>query len=120
MAMTAVLLVVYFYFHITDGFSPYDQSAFFTIFVMMQFWNMLNAKAFLTGRSAFSQLWQSREFLFVASMIFVGQVLIVPFGGRMFNTVPLSLFHWVVITACTSLVFLFGEVWRMFEGRSKK
>ena len=120
LAMTAVLLVVYFYFHITDGFSPYDQSAFFTIFVMMQFWNMFNAKAFLTGRSAFSQLWQSREFLFVASMIFVGQVLIVQFGGRMFNTVPLSLFHWVVITACTSLVFLFGEVWRMFEGRSKK
>ncbi len=120
LAMTAVLLVVYFYFHITDGFSPYDQSAFFTIFVMMQFWNMLNAKAFLTGRSAFSQLWQSREFLFVASMIFVGQVLIVQFGGRMFNTVPLSLFHWVVITVCTSLVFLFGEVWRMFEGRSKK
>ena len=120
LAMTAVLLVVYFYFHITDGFSPYDQSAFFTIFVMMQFWNMLNAKAFLTGRSAFSQLWQSREFLFVASMIFVGQVLIVQFGGRMFNTVPLSLFHWVVITACTSLVFLFGEVWRMFEGRFKK
>lgn len=120
LAMTAVLLVVYFYFHITDGFSPYDHSAFFTIFVMMQFWNMLNAKAFLTGRSAFSQLWQSREFLFVASMIFVGQVLIVQFGGRMFNTVPLSLFHWVVITACTSLVFLFGEVWRMFEGRLKK
>lgn len=120
LAMTAVLLVVYFYFHITDGFSPYDHSAFFTIFVMMQFWNMLNAKAFLTGRSAFSQLWQSREFLFVASMIFVGQVLIVQFGGRMFNTVPLSLFHWVVITACTSLVFLFGEVWRMFEGRYKK
>ena len=120
LAMTAVLLVVYFYFHITDGFSPYDQSAFFTIFVMMQFWNMLNAKAFLTGRSAFSQLWQSREFLFVASMIFVGQVLIVQFGGRMFNTVPLSLFHWVVITACTSLVFLLGEVWRMFEGRFKK
>lgn len=120
LAMTAVLLVVYFYFHITDGFSPYDQSAFFTIFVMMQFWNMFNAKAFLTGRSAFSQLWQSREFLFVASMIFVGQVLIVQFGGRMFNTVPLSLSHWVVITACTSLVFLFGEVWRMFEGRSKK
>ena len=120
LAMTAVLLVVYFYFHITDGFSPYDHSAFFTIFVMMQFWNMFNAKAFLTGRSAFSQLWQSREFLFVASMIFVGQVLIVQFGGRMFNTVPLSLFHWVVITACTSLVFLFGEVWRMFEGRSKK
>ena len=120
LAMTAVLLAVYFYFHITDGFSPYDQSAFFTIFVMMQFWNMLNAKAFLTGRSAFSQLWQSREFLFVASMIFVGQVLIVQFGGRMFNTVPLSLFHWAVITACTSLVFLFGEVWRMFEGRSKK
>ncbi|MDY6438241.1 MAG: calcium-translocating P-type ATPase, PMCA-type [Prevotella sp.] len=120
LAMTAVLLAVYFYFHITDGFSPYDQSAFFTIFVMMQFWNMLNAKAFLTGRSAFSQLWQSREFLFVASMIFVGQVLIVQFGGRMFNTVPLSLFHWVVITACTSLVFLLGEVWRMFEGRSKK
>ncbi|MBQ6422909.1 MAG: calcium-translocating P-type ATPase, PMCA-type [Prevotella sp.] len=120
LAMTAVLLVVYFYFHITDGFSPYDHSAFFTIFVMMQFWNMFNTKAFLTGRSAFSQLWQSREFLFVASMIFVGQVLIVQFGGRMFNTVPLSLFHWVVITACTSLVFLFGEVWRMFEGRSKK
>ena len=120
LAMTAVLLVVYFYFHITDGFSPYDQSAFFTIFVMMQFWNMLNAKAFLTGRSAFSQLWQSREFLFVASMIFVGQVLIVQFGGRMFNTVPLSMFHWVVITACTSLVFLFGEVWRMLEGRFKK
>jgi Ca2+-transporting ATPase len=112
LAMTAVLLLIYILFEQEDGMSEYELSLFFTIFVMLQFWNLFNAKAFLTGRSAFAQLGQSKGFLFIVSLIFVGQILIVQLGGEMFNVVPLSLRDWLLIIINTSSVFLFGELWR--------
>ena len=115
LALSFLLLAIYFWFQYTDGFSAYDHSLFFTIFVMLQFWNLFNAKAFLTGKSAFSQLGQSKEFLFIVALIFIGQILIVELGGQMFNTVPLSLRDWLIVVFNTSLVFLFGELVRIFR-----
>ena len=99
-----------------DGMlTPYEQSVFFTFFVMMQFWNMFNAKAYMTGCSAFKGLLSNHTFLAVCALIVVGQVLIVSFGGVMFNVVPLSLESWVVITASTSVVLWVGEIVRLFK-----
>ena len=99
-----------------DGvMTPYEQSVFFTFFVMLQFWNMFNAKAYMTGCSAFKGLFSNYTFLAVCALIVVGQVLIVSFGGVMFNVVPLSLESWAVITVSTSVVLWVGEIVRLFK-----
>ena len=84
---------------------------------MLQFWNMFNAKAFMTGRSALAGLWKSKSFLWVIVLIVVGQYLIVTFGGKMFNVVPLSLNEWLTISAMTMPVLLFGEIARIVKSR---
>ena len=88
-----------------------ELSLFFTIFVMMQFWNLFNARAFATGQSAF-HLRGCRGFLFIASLIFFGQIAIVCFGGQFFNVVPISWEDWVIIIVLTSLVLWIGEAVR--------
>ena len=105
----------YFDFSAGNGLSAYELSLFFTIFVMLQFWNMFNAKAFMTGKSALSSLGQSKGFLLVALIIIGGQWLIVSIGGEMFNVTALNLIDWVIIIGGTSLVLWIGEVRRMLR-----
>jgi Ca2+-transporting ATPase len=81
---------------------------------MLQFWNMFNAKAFMTGKSAFANIGKSGGFLLIAGVIIVGQWVIVTFGGEMFNVTPLKLADWGVIIGITSAVFWAGEIGRMF------
>ena len=100
--------------------SAYQQSEFFTFFVMLQFWNMFNAKAYMTGASAFKGLGSNPAFLSVCALIVVGQVLIVTFGGVMFNVVPLSVAVWLKITVSTSLVLVIPEVYRALKRVSSK
>jgi Ca2+-transporting ATPase len=114
-----LLLGLLYYFTVTDyfktgesGLSIKELTVFFTFFVMLQFWNMFNAKAFFSGRSAFHGLTKSVGFEIVAVVIFIGQFLIVEFGGDVFRTTPLSLLEWVVIIASTSLVLWIGEIVR--------
>jgi Ca2+-transporting ATPase len=100
-----------------NGLTPYRQSEFFTFFVMLQFWNMFNAKAYLSGASAFKGLLENKSFLLVCLVIVLGQFLIVTFGGKMFNVVPLTAESWGIIIASTSLVLWTGEVIRLFSKR---
>lgn len=97
-----------------NGLSPYELSLFFTIFVMLQFWNLFNAKAFGGHRSAF-HFAHCAEFISVLLVIFVGQVVIVTFGGQFFGVVPLRLSDWVVIVLSTSIVMWVGELRRMLD-----
>jgi len=110
-----ILLGLLFYFSNNGEVSRYDLSRFFTIFVMLQFWNMFNAKAFASGKSAFHGLNKSIGFLIVAFVILVGQILIVEFGGEVFRTVPLSLKDWAIIIGSTSLVLWIGEIIRAIK-----
>lgn len=115
LAFVAILMGLLLYFHASDGLSPHDLSWFFSFFVMLQFWNMFNAKAFLEGTSAFAHLSQSKSFLFVAAVILIGQILIVTFGGEMFNVEPLPLTDWAMIIGSSSLVLWIGELARLFN-----
>lgn len=92
----------------------YEISLFFTIFVMLQFWNMFNARAYATRSSAF-HLKGCKGFLSIVLFILVGQVLIVSFGGVMFSVTPLSLVDWLIIIPATSLVLWFGELRRLWR-----
>ncbi len=95
------------------GLSPYELSIFFTTFVFLQFWNMFNARAFETGRSAF-HFKDCGGFVLIALAIFVGQIAIVTIGGRFFGVVPLSLTDWCIIIGSTSVVLWIGEIFRLF------
>ena len=117
LAFVAVLMGLLLYFHATEGLSAHDLSWFFSFFVMLQFWNMFNAKAFMEHRSAFANLKESKGFLFVALLILIGQYLIVTFGGEMFSVIPLSLKDWGIIIGSTSLVLWIGEIARLFQKR---
>lgn len=97
----------------------HELSIFFTLFVMIQFWNMFNARAFATGRSAF-HLKGCKGFGVIALLIFVGQIIIVQCGGRMFNVSPLSLSDWLIIVTSTSVVLWIGELFRLFNKRNKQ
>lgn len=101
------------------GMSPFEGSAFFTIFVMLQFWNLFNAKAYATKRSAL-HFEGCSGFLLIVAIIFVGQVLIVSFGRQFFNVVPLSLSDWIWIVCLTSPVLWIGELARIFNGKGEK
>ncbi|MCP9612304.1 calcium-translocating P-type ATPase, PMCA-type [Coprobacter tertius] len=106
------------FFNFTDvphGLSVYELSLFFTIFVMLQFWNMFNAKAFGDTKSAFSGLGHSKQFLSVALVIVIGQAIIVTFGGKMFNVTPIRFDDWIYIICGTSIVLWCGEIYRMIR-----
>lgn len=94
--------------------SPYELSLFFTIFVFLQFWNMFNARAFATERSAF-HFKGCKGFLSIALLILVGQIAIVSLGGEFFTVVPLKFTDWLIIIASTSLVLWIGEFLRLFR-----
>ena len=120
LAFVIILMGVLYYFHAQTGLTPHDLSWFFSFFVMLQFWNMFNAKAFMEGRSAFANLKESKSFLFVALLILIGQYLIVTFGGEMFNVIPLSLKDWGIIIGSSSLVLWVGEIARGISRLTKK
>ncbi|MDR0361500.1 MAG: calcium-translocating P-type ATPase, PMCA-type [Planctomycetota bacterium] len=94
------------------GIGRRNLSIFFGAFVLLQFWNLFNARALGNNRSAFSGLSKSKPFLFIAVVIAVGQVLLTQYGGELFRTAPLSAGVWAAILAGTSVVLWVGELAR--------
>ena len=94
------------------GLSAYELSVFFSFFVFLQFWNMFNARAFQTGRSAF-HLHDCGGFISIALAIFIGQIAIVEFGGPFFSVTPIAFYDWIIIICFTSLVLIIGELFRL-------
>lgn len=95
--------------------SPKNLTIFFCVFVMLQFWNIFNARRFGGFRSAFSGLLENPLFMIITVAILAGQIVIVQFGGTFFKTVPLSLEDWLLISACTSPVIFIGEIGRFIN-----
>ena len=108
------------YFERQTGISETDLTVFFTIFVMLQWWNLFNARMLGSCHSAFRRIWACRGFLFVLLIVVVGQWLIVTFGGRLFRTVPLPFETWAAIICDTSLVLWVGEIYRWIERLCKR
>ena len=94
-------------------------TVFFTVFVMLQFWNLFNASVFGTNHSIFRDASHALGMLSVALIILVGQFIIVTFGGKVFRTEPLPLMEWLYIIGGTSFVLWIGEIWRGIKRLSK-
>ena len=97
------------------GVDVHELTMFFTTFVMIQFWNLFNAKALMSHHTAFRHFLKDRGMILVLVLVLVGQWIIVTFGGEMFRTTPLSLHEWVLIIGSTSVVLWAGELWRAFK-----
>lgn len=97
------------------GMDVHELTLFFTTFVMLQWWNLLNAKALGSDHSAFHQLLSDRTLLLVMLLVLVGQWGIVTFGGEMFRVTPLSFKEWGVIILVTSPVLWIGEILRLLK-----
>jgi Ca2+-transporting ATPase len=95
-----------------EGISDYELSVFFSVFVMLQLWNLFNARCLGLSQSAFHGFFSNRGFVCIAALIFVGQIVMTQAGGEAFRTVPLSFTDWILIVASTSLVLWFGELLR--------
>ena len=115
--VTAAML---WYFERVAGVDAVELTIFFTLFVLMQWWNLFNARMLGSNHSAFRRLWACRGFLLVLAIVLVGQWLIVTFGGQMFRTVPLSWQTWLWMFAVTSPVLWAGELYRMSMKWMKK
>ena len=97
------------------GVDVHELTMFFTTFVMIQFWNLFNAKALMSHHTAFRHFLKDKGMILVLVLVLVGQWIIVTFGGEMFRTTPLSLHEWLLIIGSTSVVLWAGELWRNFK-----
>lgn len=97
------------------GVDVHELTMFFTTFVMIQFWNLFNAKALMSHHTAFRHFLKDKGMILVLVLVLVGQWIIVTFGGEMFRTTPLSLHEWLLIIGSTSVVLWAGELWRTFK-----
>ena len=98
-----------------NGVSDKELSVFFTVFIMLQFWNLFNARCLGLNQSAFKNITANKGFMVITPTIFIVQILIVQFGGEVFRTVPLTLLDWLLIVGGTSIVLWCGEIWRYYK-----
>lgn len=117
--ITALPQLLLEHFGAESGLTTYELSLVFTIFVMLQFWNLFNARAYATHRSAL-HLGGCGEFLFIAAVILVGQIFIVTVGGPFFSVTPLRITDWLWIIGGTSLVLWIGELTRIFKNKGRE
>ena len=107
------MLIHCFYDDVEIGVQRHELTLFFTTFVMIQVWNLFNAKTLGSNHSAFRYLYRNQGLLIVLAMILIGQWLIVEYGGEMFRTDGMNWHEWLVVIASTSVVMWIGELWRL-------
>jgi Ca2+-transporting ATPase len=111
-----VVLIGFLLFLRRDGaVDARELSLFFSVFVLLQFWNLFNARSLGRVKSALSGLFANKAFLVIAVVILLGQIAIVQFGGAAFRTEPLSWMTWLMVVLVTSPVLLIGECWRWVQ-----
>lgn len=111
-----LILVTLLYILKFDGIvSNYELTIFFNVFVMLQFWNLFNARVFGENVTAFHRLIHNKGFLLIALFIIIGQIFIVQYGGELFRTVPLRLIDWLIIIFSTSFILWFSEIFKFIH-----
>ena len=113
--LIVLLGMIYYFDHSTEGMDIHNLTIFFTFFVMLQFWNLFNARVFGTTDSAFKGLSKSYGMELIVLAILAGQFLIVQFGGAVFRTEPLNWQTWLLIIGVSSTVLWVGELIRLVQ-----
>ena len=107
--------------------NSYELGVFFSIFVMLQFWNLFNAKYFSTNRSLLQDIKDlfvnpklvkesfSASFIGIVLVILLGQIFIVSLAGPLFNVSALSFKDWILIILVTSPVLFIADIFRFIR-----
>lgn len=110
--------------HVKEHLGGKELGIFFSIFVMLQFWNLFNARYYKTDRSLIMDLVDavrkkrplkesfSAGFFWISLVILIGQIIIVTFAGKMFNVEALTVSDWLWIVLVTSPVLIVADVFR--------
>ncbi|MGK7883455.1 MAG: calcium-translocating P-type ATPase, PMCA-type [Crocosphaera sp.] len=109
------LMVFLAYLERDGSVNNYELSIFFAVFVFIQFWNLFNTRCFGLQQWFWQGLGQNKAFLAIVTVIFLGQICIVEWGGKIFRTVPLSGRDWLGIILGTSIVLWIGEIERFLQ-----
>ena len=118
--LVALMAMIYYFTNADGGMTVQRLTVFFTFFVMLQFWNLFNARVFGTTDSAFKGLAKSYGMELIVLAILGGQFLIVQFGGAVFRTEPLDWQTWLIIIGSSSLVLWIGELIRFVKRLTQK
>lgn len=118
--LVVLMAMIYYFTNADGGMTVQRLTIFFTFFVMLQFWNLFNARVFGTTDSAFKGLTKSYGMELIVLAILGGQFLIVQFGGAVFRTEPLDWQTWLIIIASSSLVLWIGELIRLVKRLTQK
>lgn len=118
MGVAFIVVLVGYVKHISAAGAPsaHDVTVLFTGFVLLQFWNLFNARVYGTNNCFTKGLFGNVSFILIAIVILAGQVVAVQYGGTIFRTVPLQAEEWGLIAAVTCPVLIIGELVR-FAGR---
>jgi Ca2+-transporting ATPase len=103
---------------INPNINPHEMGIFFSVFVYLQFWNMLNARTFKTGKWVFNNMEDSKVFWSVAAVIFAGQIALVQYCSPLFNCSPLGLSDWIWVIVGTLPVLIVGQMVAMIKNRN--
>ena len=110
--------------HVKEHLGGKELGIFFSIFVLLQFWNLFNARYYKTDRSLIMDLVDavrkkrplkesfSAGFFWISLVILIGQIIIVTFAGKMFNVEALTVSDWLWIVLVTSPVLIVADVFR--------
>ena len=118
--LVVLMAMIYYFTNADGGMTVQRLTIFFTFFVMLQFWNLFNARVFGTTDSAFKGLTKSYGMELIVLAILGGQFLIVQFGGVVFRTEPLDWQTWLIIIGSSSLVLWIGELIRLVKRLTQK
>ena len=118
--LVVLMAMIYYFTNADGGMTVQRLTVFFTFFVMLQFWNLFNARVFGTTDSAFKGLAKSYGMELILLAILGGQFLIVQFGGAVFRTEPLDWQTWLIIIGSSSLVLWIGELIRFVKRLTQK
>lgn len=118
--LVVLMAMIYYFTNVDGGMTVQRLTVFFTFFVMLQFWNLFNARVFGTTDSAFKGLAKSYGMELIVLAILGGQFLIVQFGGAVFRTEPLDWQTWLIIIGSSSLVLWIGELIRFVKRLTQK
>lgn len=118
--LVVLMAMIYYFTNADGGMTVQRLTIFFTFFVMLQFWNLFNARVFGTTDSAFKGLTKSYGMELIVLAILGGQFLIVQFGGAVFRTEPLDWQTWLIIIGSSSLVLWIGELIHLVKRLTQK
>ncbi|MEI6232498.1 MAG: calcium-translocating P-type ATPase, PMCA-type [Planctomycetota bacterium] len=111
----ATMLVLISVYKRDGEFSLRESSIVFSVMVLLQFWNLFNARCFGRTSSALKDALTNKGFVAVAAFIVLGQIAIVQWGGQLFRTEPLDVNAWLQIFGATSSILIAGELIRWIK-----